>query len=82
MFGAARPAGYADLYAAAGGAYAALAQRVASMVEESRRDDLTLACWSLVHGLASLLVDGQIPGRGLAGGAMAARITRLLLGCV
>ncbi len=82
MFGAARPAGYPDLYAAAGAAYAVLARRVASLVEESGRDDLTLACWSLVHGLASLLVDGQVPGCGLADEAIAERLTRLLLRCL
>jgi AcrR family transcriptional regulator len=82
MFGAAQPQGYPDLRAAAGAAYAMLARRVAGLAEEGRRDDLTLACWSLVHGLASLLVDGQVQGCELAGGDMAERITRLLLRCV
>lgn len=82
MFGAAQPAGYPDLHAAAGTAHAMLAQRVASLAADGGRDDLTLACWALVHGLASLLVDGQVQECGLAGGAMAERITRLLLRCV
>ena len=79
MFGATQPAGHCDLHAAADAAYAVLARRVASLAGEDEREDLTLACWSLVHGLASLLVDGQIPGREVAGVAMAERITRLLL---
>ena len=82
MFGAAQPAGHPDLRAAGGTGYAILARRVATLADESRRDDLTLACWSLVHGLASLLVDGQVPGCGLASEAMAERVTRLLLRCL
>lgn len=41
---------------------------------------LALMCWSLVHGLASLLVDGQIPEASGAGGveALAEEQTRML----
>ena len=79
MFGTMQPAGYPDLDAAAEAAYAILARRVASLSEADEQDDVTLACWSLVHGLASLLVDGRLQGREAAGVAMTETITRLLL---
>jgi AcrR family transcriptional regulator len=42
-------------------------------------EDVSLACWSLVHGLASLIVDGRL-AEGDAGSAeaVATRLTRLL----
>ena len=43
-----------------------------------RRDDLVLTCWSLVHGLASLIVDGRLPASAEVAEAMAARVLRLL----
>ena len=78
MFGTAKPAGYPELSAAADAAYAVLAQRVATLVSEKERADLTLAAWSLVHGLASLLVDQQLPSTSVPE-ALAVRISRLLL---
>jgi AcrR family transcriptional regulator len=41
-------------------------------------EDVSLACWSLVHGLASLIVDGRL-AEGAAGSAeaIATRLTRL-----
>ncbi len=79
MFGAARPRGHPELQRAAGAAYAVLAGRVALMADADRRADLTLACWSLVHGMASLLVDGQLPGREAEAVGVVARATGALL---
>lgn len=75
MFGAARPRSHPELRVAADAAYAVLVRRVAGFSPEAERDDLALACWSVVHGLASLLVDGQL--RQLA--SPAERVTRLVL---
>ena len=42
-------------------AYAALERAVAAMVADpARRPVVALACWSVAHGLACLLVDGQV----------------------
>ena len=46
-------------------AKAALTRAVAAAVpraDEPKRQDTALACWSLSHGLASLLVDGRLTG--------------------
>ncbi len=45
---------------ASGKAFAVLENRVATLAPPEERQTLTLACWSLVHGLAALIVDGQI----------------------
>ncbi len=77
MFGRPQPQGHEALHREGDIAYAVLASRVARMVGADARDDVTLACWSLVHGLASLLVDGQFDGGDPE--AAAARVTRLLV---
>jgi AcrR family transcriptional regulator len=42
-------------------------------------EDVSLACWSLVHGLASLIVDGRLPEEDAGSAeAIATRVTRLL----
>ncbi len=46
--------------------------------EAQRRDDLVLTCWSLVHGLASLIVDGRLPASAQVAEAMAERVLRVL----
>ncbi|WP_426015163.1 TetR/AcrR family transcriptional regulator [Caulobacter sp. DWR2-3-1b2] len=46
--------------------------------DTARRDDLVLTCWSLVHGLAGLIVDGRLPASAEVAEAMAARVLRLL----
>jgi AcrR family transcriptional regulator len=56
----------ADLTAAGDAAYLALRNEVAAGIErgELRQgdpDQLSLACWSLIHGLATLLINGAIP---------------------
>jgi AcrR family transcriptional regulator len=64
MFGAAKPKDV-TLDAIGDGAYQVLARRIASLTPagEAPPDEAeaaTLAAWSLVHGLASLIVDGRI----------------------
>ncbi len=78
MFGRNGSEAHAALHDAASRAYAVLAQRVAGMADATTRDDLTLAAWSLVHGLASLVVDGQLGGAASNPADLAARISRLM----
>lgn len=51
--------------------------------EEPDLNDVSLACWSLVHGLSALVVDGRLAesGRGPPE-AIATRLTRLLVGAL
>jgi len=53
------------------------------VVREGEPQVLALTCWSLVHGLASLLVDGKLRGSGISTGAQAEALaeaqTRLLV---
>jgi AcrR family transcriptional regulator len=59
----------------------ALRDAVAAAYPEAdalRRDDLVLTCWSMVHGLAGLIVDGRLPASAEVAEAMAARVLRLL----
>ena len=42
-------------------AYDVLARRVAVLVPDDA-ESATLACWSIVHGLAMLVLDGQLAG--------------------
>ncbi len=46
--------------------------------EEAKRQDIALACWSLSHGLASLLVDGRLTGYAATPEAIAARLSAVL----
>lgn len=80
MFGAGHPAGQPVLRHAGDRAFAVLARRVAAVASGSLRDDLLLAAWSLVHRLASLLVDGRLTDlRAADPEAIARRVTGLLL---
>lgn len=47
-------------------------------LEAQAREDFVLACWSIVHGLSCLLVDGKIPPMDDLDGAVE-RMLRLLL---
>jgi AcrR family transcriptional regulator len=47
-------------------------------LEAQAREDFVLACWSIVHGLSCLLVDGKIPPLDDLDGAVE-RMLRLLL---
>jgi AcrR family transcriptional regulator len=61
MFGPKRIGVHPELMAAGEAAYGVLADRVAAETPVSAdREARVLGCWSLVHGLASLFLDGQI----------------------
>ena len=61
MFGPKRLGAHPALIAAGESAYAVLATRVAAeTAADIDRDARALGCWSLVHGLASLFLDGRI----------------------
>ncbi len=79
MFGPEQPCDYPELASALADCLGVLAGRVAKTVAEPLTADMTLACWSLVHGLASLAVDGRLPPGGDAPAALAARLGRLLV---
>lgn len=78
MFGKRQTGDHPALWEAGHRAYAVLADRVAQLTDEATREDFTLAAWSLVHGLASLLVDGQLADRA-APADLAGRVTSFLL---
>ena len=61
MFGLKRLGAHPELMAAGGAAYAVLGDRIAAeLPAEADREAHTLGCWSLVHGLASLVLDGLV----------------------
>ena len=61
MFGPRRLGVHPELTAAGDAAYAVLAARVAAETPaDAAREARALGCWSLVHGLASLFLDGRI----------------------
>jgi AcrR family transcriptional regulator len=47
--------------AAAAETMAVLAQRVAAIVPATRQDPFLIGAWALVHGLASLVLNGKLP---------------------
>ena len=50
---------------------------------ETALNDVSLACWSLVHGLSGLIVDGRLVDKGAGPPeAIATRLTRLLVGAL
>jgi len=66
---------------AALGTKAALTRAIAAATPgagDPTRQDVALACWSLAHGLASLLVDGRLTGAAATPEAIAERLTRVL----
>jgi AcrR family transcriptional regulator len=57
-------------------AYGILEERAAALAGPGMSaEDLTLAAWSLVHGLAALILDRRVPLEGAAAEAAARRIT-------
>jgi AcrR family transcriptional regulator len=42
--------------------YGLFTRRLGQIVQAPRREETFLACWSLVHGLSSLLIGGRIRG--------------------
>lgn len=54
----------------------------AGVAGEGNARDVALAAWSMAHGLAGLIVDGQLPSLGIHGGKperLAAMVTSMLL---
>src|SRR6516225_773387 len=50
---------------------------------ETALNDVSLACWSLVHGLSGLVVDGRLVDKGAGPPeAIATRLTSLLIGAL
>ncbi len=60
MFGPPRAGSHPELGDAGQSAFSVLAERVAAEADPASRHALTLGCWALVHGLASLFLDGQL----------------------
>lgn len=52
---------FADLRAASSVSFAALRARVAAVAGQNDIDLMAVSAWSFVHGLANLLIDGQLP---------------------
>ena len=82
MFGPKRLAKLSELTIAGETAYAVLAARVAAeMPANTDRDARALGCWSLVHGLASLFLDGRMSDKTTAAGDdMTRRVAEIMLG--
>ena len=70
-----------ELVEAGDSAYAVLAERVAATTQaEADRDARALGCWSLVHGLASLFLDGRISDKAaLPAGDVTRRVAEAML---
>ncbi len=82
MFGPRRAFIHPDLLAAGETAYSVLASRVAAdMPPGTAREARALGCWSMVHGLASLFLDGRISDRRTAEeeDAMTRRVAEAML---
>lgn len=60
MFGGAKPADAAGLYAEAGATFEVLRHRIATLLPPAEVETGALGAWSMVHGLASLIVDRRI----------------------
>ncbi len=82
MFGAKRLGQHSEMTAAGETAYAVLAARVAAEVPANAdRDARALGCWSLVHGLASLFLDGRISDKTAASDSdVTRRVAEVMLG--
>lgn len=76
-----RFADHRGLRDAMGAVRAELTRAIAAAVpaaDEPKRQDIALACWSLSHGLASLLVDGRLTGYAPTPEAVAERLSVVL----
>ena len=61
MFGHPCSRNHPETSAAAAETNAVLAQRVATAVPVVQRDSFMIGAWALVHGLASLVMEGKLP---------------------
>ena len=82
MFGPRRVGTHSELTAAGDTAYAVLAARVAAEAPaDVNRDARALGCWSLVHGLALLFLDGRISNKTTGSeGDVTRRVAEAMLG--
>ena len=82
MFGPKRLGVHPELTAAGEAAYAVLAARVAAEAPANAdRDARALGCWSMVHGLASLVLDDRISDKTVApDGDVTRRVAEAMLG--
>ena len=81
MFGPeiADKASYPELRAASAEAFAVLTREVSpGRMSEAQAYDRAVAAWSLVHGLATLLIDGQVRAEGPDAAALMRRFGRFL----
>ena len=81
MFGAeiSAKASYPELRAAAEEAFAVLTREVSrGQMSEMHAYDRAVSAWSLVHGLATLLIDGQIRAEGVDAATLMRRFGRFL----
>ena len=74
MFGPPRQGMHPALKHDEAAAFGVLAARVAAETPAPQRQGRVLACWSVVHGLASLLIDGQIDISGTTHEAIARQV--------
>ncbi len=81
MFGPRHFGAHPELAAAGEAAYAVLAARVAIETPANvDREARTLGCWSLVHGLALLFLDGRIGDKMAAPDDVTRRVAEAMLG--
>lgn len=84
MFGPRHPGSFPELDGASAAAYGVLADRVARDAAPAPACAArVLGCWSLVHGLASLILDGRLAGH-IDGSveAVARSVARSMLGAI
>jgi AcrR family transcriptional regulator len=62
MFGHPCSRNQPETSAAAAETKAVLAERVATAVPAAQHESFMIGAWALVHGLASLVMDGKLPG--------------------
>jgi AcrR family transcriptional regulator len=62
MFGHPCSRNQPETSAAAAETKAVLAERVATAVPAAQHESFLIGAWALVHGLASLVMDGKLPG--------------------
>ncbi len=80
MFGTPRAGCHSGLHEAGNAAFGVLARRVAAESPPHAQEMLTLGCWSLVHGLALLFLDGRLAEHAPAGpGEVTRRVAEAML---
>jgi hypothetical protein len=81
MFGARRLGQHPDLAEKGEAAYRVLSRRVAAESPEDVREARVLGCWSLVHGLALLFLDGKVgENKAVPDAEITRRVAEVMLG--